>query len=135
MDTYSNVYGSVGLSGGVETAYLLGGSIRLSAGYIVAEHYSRGYGPSPNQMLGFRPATAPTEAELEAFNRGFSLGGGGGFGLGADISVSIDNSTKGFIGLEPGLYSPQLGGGATYGFFLYDAGDNGGKYFWELWFE
>jgi RHS repeat-associated protein len=135
MDTYSNVYGSVGLTVGAETALIYGASGRLSAGYIVAESYPRGYGPRPNQMLGYRPDIAPTEAELEGFNRGLSLGGGAGFGIGADVSASFDNSTKRLIGLEPGIYSPQASGGANYGFFLYDARDNGGKYFWELWFD
>jgi hypothetical protein len=133
MDTYSNVYVSAGLNGGADSG---AASARLSAGYIVGNRYARGYGPTSNQMLGLRLDVLPTEEELEGFSRGVSVSGSAGSVVGVDVTTSLTNKTQGnLVGIEPGIYTPQGGVGVSVGGFLFDARDDGGKWFFELWFE
>ncbi len=132
MDTYSNVYVSVGGTLGIETPTLAGFSGRLNAGYIAADMNTQ-IGPNPDGLTTLR-SNAPTEAELENHLRGLSLGGGGGFIGGIDASMPINrpsySNPNNTIGLEPGLYSPQLGGGINYTILFWDADDDGYDFKW-----
>jgi hypothetical protein len=111
IDTYSNIYVSGGLAGGAETPSILGLSSRLSAGYLL-------------DVPSF------TEAELEDFLRGISLGGGAGYVIGADLTLQVSRSPDNLQAIEPGLYTPQAGGGVNYTFLFWDAEDTGYTFKW-----
>ena len=111
----------------METPFLAGLSIRSSGGYIVGERNARGWGP----LLELNRNGTATEAQLEDLNRGLSIGGGGGFIAGSDATTPITNDPADVpIAVEPGLYSPQLGGGFNFNFLFWDATDNGYDFKW-----
>lgn len=58
------------------------------------------------------------------------MGGGGGFILGTDLTTPLNNSPNNLVGIEPGLYSPQLGGNIVYNLLFYDATDFGVNFKW-----
>ncbi len=126
IDTYSNVYISGGVSFGPES---IAGSLRAAGGWIVANQVPSGWGYDwERQELD----VAPSEAILEQFLRGWSAGGGGGIGGGIDGAISLSTQDPLHIGVEGGIYSPQLGGGGTFGAFIYDAGSDT-PWFWQKW--
>jgi hypothetical protein len=107
IDFYGNLYISVGI--GVGKTAIIPASANLGGGWLTL--LSR---PSETQVKGL-----VTELVLN-----FSVGVAGGGG----VTWNPQGGAADNFALEGGVYSPQIGVSATWGFLIYDA------YTYEPWF-